>query len=68
MTVLPCPICGRQPDVSRCEPWSKTDGPAPWYAGCYQASGPEHFVGGNGDTKADAERVWNDEAKKRNAN
>ncbi len=36
-------------------------GPAPWYVGCYKGGGDEHFVGVNGDTKAEALRLWREE-------
>lgn len=60
----PCPYCGRQPSVEICEPWSKTDGPQPWYAGCYQPGAREHFVGDNGVTRGEAMENWNREAEK----
>lgn len=56
--LIPCPVCGRQPEVAPCEPWPTGEGPRPWYAGCYQASGPEHFVGGTGATKHEALAEW----------
>ena len=59
----PCPYCGRQPDISRCEPWPAHAGPQPWYAGCYQMGEHEHFVGGNGETRAEAEHVWQAEVE-----
>lgn len=60
----PCPYCGRQPDVSRCEPWPRGFGSAPWYAGCYQSGAREHFVGGNGGTEAEAIKTWEGEVAK----
>lgn len=54
----PCPYCKREPSVERCEPWSSADGPQPWYVGCYQGGSAEHFIGANGDTKADALKNW----------
>lgn len=62
----PCPHCGRQPVIELCEPWSKKDGPQPWYAGCYLGGGPEreHFVGANGATRKAAEAAWCREVKK----
>ena len=59
----PCPICGRQPDIEICEPWPRGHGPAPWYAGCYQGGEREHFVGCNGDTRADAVKSWEIECR-----
>lgn len=59
----PCPHCGRQPEVERCEPWPRDLGPAPWYVGCYQSGDAEHFVGVNGDDKRDALAQWEREAK-----
>lgn len=61
----PCPFCGRQPQVERCEPWNKSDGPQPWYAGCYTTAPVEHFVGGNGGTKAEAVEEWERQCKVR---
>lgn len=60
----PCPYCGRQPDIEPCEPWPRSAGPQPWYAGCYQAGEREHFVGCNGDSKADAIKNWEREVAK----
>lgn len=54
----PCPICGRLPQVERCEPWARKYGPAPWYAGCYREGSNEHYIGGNGDTRASAIAEW----------
>lgn len=54
----PCPHCGQRPQVERCEPWPWEQGPAPWYVGCYRGGRDEHFFGVNGDTKADALRLW----------
>lgn len=56
--LTPCPVCGRQPEVSPCEPWPSGCGPKPWYAGCYQPSSPEHFVGGTGATRSEAIAAW----------
>jgi hypothetical protein len=63
----PCPVCGEVPLIERCEPWDqKSYGPPPWYVGCYKpGGGNEHFVGVNGDTRAQAERAWRVEAEKR---
>lgn len=36
----------------------------PWYAGCYRMTPEEHFVGVNGDSRADAIREWNAEVSK----
>lgn len=54
----PCPHCGRQPEIERCESWPRDIGPAPWYVGCYQSGEREHFVGGNGVTKDAALAQW----------
>jgi hypothetical protein len=59
--VLPCPHCGAQPSIETCEPWPAKAGPPPWHAGCYRGGSNEHYVGGNGDTKAEAIAVWNRE-------
>lgn len=64
MALPACPHCGSQPDVSRCEPWPRGEGPAPWYAGCYRGGSDEHFIGGNGDTRAEAEAVWTEAVRK----
>lgn len=61
--MTPCPYCNRQPSVERCEPWSRSDGPQPWYVGCYQGGSGEHFIGANGDTREDAMRNWEREVK-----
>jgi hypothetical protein len=63
----PCPYCGRQPDISLCEPRPSHAGPQPWYAGCYWPGEREHFVEANGDTRADAERGWEREVAKHTA-
>ncbi len=63
----PCPICGRQPIVHKCEPWDSKDGPQPWHVGCYWPGENEHFVGTNADTKADCSRAWREEIERRKA-
>jgi hypothetical protein len=56
--ILPCPVCGRSPDVDRC-------GPAPksmdlgWHAGCYGLQPYEHYVGVNRDTRSLVIAAWN---------
>lgn len=60
----PCPYCGRQPHIERCEPWPKEAGPQPWYAGCYSGGEREHFIGTNGDTRADALKNWEQEVNR----
>lgn len=50
----PCPICGRQPDVDACGGHN-----GPWYANCYLGGNNEHFIGVNGDDRADTIREWN---------
>lgn len=63
--IEPCPHCGRQPDIDECGPppagWR---GKLGWYAGCYQPGNDEHFVGVNGDTRVEAVRLWNVEARR----
>lgn len=59
-----CPICGRPPDIGPCEPWPTSEGPQPWYAGCYAIVPTEHYVGVNGDDMLDAIRNWNVEVAK----
>lgn len=59
-----CPYCNRLPQVEKCEPWSKEDGPQPWYAGCYSTAPREHFVGGNGTSALDAVKTWEREVAK----
>lgn len=56
----PCPVCGRKPQVEKCEPWGGP-GAAPWYVGCYDPGIKEHFRGVNGDNKLDAIKRWNQE-------
>ena len=51
-SILPCPVCGRAPDIDRCEP-----GPG-WYAHCYSLKPTEHFVGDNGDDRLQAIAAW----------
>lgn len=58
MTLPPCPVCGSAPEVERVEPWPRSLGPAPWYVGCYRGGKSEHFIGVNGDTKAEAMGEW----------
>ena len=65
MLLPPCPVCGHDPLVEQCEPWDKSLGPPPWYVGCYAGGSDEHFVGVNGDTKAEALRLWREEVAKR---
>ena len=60
----PCPICGRDPLIERCEPWPDGLGPAPWYVGCYQGGDEEHCVAVNGDDRADAIRLWDEAVEK----
>lgn len=62
--LTPCPYCGRQPTIDICEPWPKSDGPQPWYVGCYRGGAREHFIGINGDTKEDAIAAWEREVAK----
>lgn len=64
MSATPCPYCGRQPLVAVCEPWPRNVGAAPWYAGCYLGGSREHFVGGNGTTRAEALATWEAEVAK----
>lgn len=64
-TPSPCPICGRQPTVEECGPWPRHLGPAPWVVYCYQSDNREHYVGGDGDTEADAMASWEAEARRR---
>lgn len=59
-----CPVCGAEPYIEEVEPWDRKNGPAPWAAGCYKMIPFEHFVGINGDSEADAKRLWNIEADK----
>ncbi len=54
----PCPYCKREPNVERCEPWRSDAGPNSWFVGCYQSGALEHFIGVNGDNRADALRNW----------
>jgi len=63
LLTTPCPYCGRQPDVDKCEPWPKDAGPQPWYAHCYVSGSREHFIGVNGDTRADALKNWEIEVR-----
>ena len=60
----PCPHCGRQPKIETCEPWPRNAGSVPWYVGCYFSGTPEHFIGVNGDTKAEALEEWERETAK----
>ena len=60
----PCPVCGRIPEIERCTPWPGGLGRAPWYIGCYRQTPREHFIGGNGDTLDEVDRVWRDEVVK----
>lgn len=55
LTVKPCPVCGKQPDVDRCHP-----GPG-WYANCYGLRPYEHNIGGNGETRDEAIAEYNAE-------
>ena len=55
-----CPVCGRMPEIERCEPWPKKFGSAPWYVGCYRQTPREHFIGGNADTLDGVNLVWRD--------
>lgn len=57
--VVPCPACGRRPEIGQCTPWPTELGLPPWYIGCYSYEPVEHFVGSNGDTYAEAVREWN---------
>lgn len=59
-----CPVCGSDPYVTQVEPWPRGHGPAPWAAGCYRTIPVEHFVGVNGDDRADAIHLWNIETAK----
>lgn len=59
-----CPVCGRAPYVEECEPWPTDHGRAPWAVGCYHTLPIEHFVGVNGDTKAEALSAWAAEVAK----
>lgn len=54
----PCPYCGDQPDIGRCEPWPKDAGPQPWYVSCYKSGEHEHHVGENGYTREEAIENW----------
>ena len=57
----PCPYCGRDPVIETCGPWPKDAGPAPWHVGCYAGGNDEHYIGANGDTRADAIAAWDRE-------
>lgn len=61
--MTPCPYCGRQPEVDKCAPWPRGQGPQPWYVGCYRSGEREHFIGANGDTKAEAMENWEREVR-----
>ncbi len=58
MILKPCPQCGRDPVIERCEPWQKDMGPQPWHVGCYQGGSDEHYVGADGDTRDEAVANW----------
>lgn len=53
-----CPVCKRTPDIGLCEPWPRSAGPQPWHAGCYSTNPVEHYIGDNGDTRAEAVANW----------
>ena len=60
--VVPCPHCGRKPDIGECGPWPPSGyGPTPWYASCFKDGGEneEHFIGVNADTQAEVRTAWN---------
>jgi len=57
--VMPCPTCGRRPEIGQVAPWPAKLGLPPWYIGCYSNEPVEHFVGCNGDTHGEAVREWN---------
>lgn len=57
----PCPHCGRDPIIETCEPWPKGLGPQPWHVGCYQGGNDEHYIGADGDTRAEAIANWDRE-------
>lgn len=57
----PCQVCGRPPTVEQCAPWPPDMGSAPWYAGCYEPGSREHVRCVNGDSKADAILLWNED-------
>lgn len=60
----PCPICGRDPVIERCEPWPKEAGPQPWHVGCYRNGVFEHYIGVNGDSRDDAIAEWDREVSR----
>lgn len=60
----PCPICGSEPHIDRCEPWPRDAGPVAWHAVCYRITPTEHCVGVNAETEAEVIRDWNAEVDK----
>ncbi len=64
---LPCPFCGKAPDVDRVEPWPAYHGPAPWSVGHYGLQPVEHYVGANGDTQDAAIADYNRQVRQINA-
>lgn len=56
--LLPCPVCGRPPDIDECGP---PFGKLGWYANCYSLTPHEHNVGVNAETKSEARAAWNTE-------
>lgn len=63
--LLPCPVCGRKPDIGRCEPWPSDLGKPPLYAVCYSPGSDEHCYGVNGDSQREVMENWNAEVAKR---
>jgi hypothetical protein len=50
-----CPICGKQPDIGRCQPWPEDRGLglAPWFVECAS----DQFAV-NGDDEQEARDNW----------
>lgn len=59
----PCPYCNSPPDVGPCTGWPRNMGKPPWHVGCYRSGDREHYIGVNGDTKAEALENWEREVR-----
>lgn len=61
--ILPCPICGDQPDLDEQGPLPN-DIESGWYAVCYKPGNDEHYVGADGNTRKAAIAAWNKEVRR----